>query len=60
MIANPSIRNLIREDKIVQINSIIEISKKLGMITMRDSVIELENKGIISKATAEEIFAASE
>lgn len=60
MIANPSIRNLIREDKIVQINSIIEISKKLGMVTMRDSVIELENKGIISKATAEEIFAASE
>jgi len=60
MVANPSIRNLIREDKIAQINSIIEISKKHGMCTMKDSALELENKGIISKITADEIFSASE
>jgi twitching motility protein PilT len=60
MLANPSIRNLIREDKIAQINSIIEISKKNGMCTIRDSINELEVKGIISKAIAEEVFSASE
>lgn len=60
MLANASIRNLIREDKIAQINSIIEISRKSGMCTIKDSINELEVKGIITKAVAEEILSASE
>jgi len=58
MLSNNSIRNLIREDKVPQIASIIEISKKYGMITMKDSVIDLANRQIITRASAEELLAS--
>ncbi len=48
MLANPSIRNLIREDQIPQIQSIMEINKKQGMITLKDSIAELIDKGLIA------------
>jgi len=60
MIANASIRNLIREDKIPQINSIMELSKKVGMCQMKDSINDLLAKGFISPEVAEESLAASE
>ncbi len=60
MIANGSIRNLIREDKIPQINSIIELSKQAGMLTMKDSIIDLLKKGLISKETHDEALVAVE
>lgn len=60
MIANSSIRNLIREDKIPQINSIIELGKKNGMCLMKDSINELLLKGMISKETAEEALLGNE
>ncbi len=60
MLANVSIRNLIREDKIPQINSIMELGKKAGMCTMKDSINELLDRGFISKQTAEESNIAYE
>jgi twitching motility protein PilT len=60
MLANVSIRNLIREDKIPQINSIMELGKKAGMTTMKDAISELLERGVISKETAEEALLASE
>ncbi len=60
MIANSSIRNLIREDKIPQINSIIELNKKSGMCLMKDSITELFNKGFITKEVMEESLTANE
>jgi twitching motility protein PilT len=60
MFTNPSIRNLIREDKIPQINSIIELSKKLGMCSMKDSINELLANGMISQETADESLIANE
>ncbi|NBV05663.1 MAG: type IV pilus twitching motility protein PilT [Proteobacteria bacterium] len=60
MLANPSIRNLIREDKIPQINSIMELGKKAGMSTMKDSINELLTRGFISKETADEALLANE
>jgi len=60
MIANSSIRNLIREDKIPQINSIIELSKKSGMCLMKDSINDLLIRGMISKEIAEDALAANE
>ena len=59
MIANNSIRNLIREDKIPQINSMIEIGRKQGMITFKDSILDLVNRKIISKDTAERLLISS-
>ncbi len=60
MLANSSIRNLIREDKIPQINSIIELSKKNGMCLMKDSINDLLAKGYISRETANEALAAND
>ncbi len=60
MMANSSIRNLIREDKIPQINSIIELNKKIGMCQMKDSINDLLAKGFISPETAEDALSASE
>ena len=53
MIANNSIRNLIREDKIAQINSIIELNQKLGMCLMASSLRNLFETGLISQETYE-------
>jgi twitching motility protein PilT len=58
MLANNAIRNLIREDKISQINSIIEISKKYGMISMKDSIADLADRKIISVQIANDLIAA--
>ena len=54
MLANASIRNLIREDKIPQINSIIELNRKSGMRLMKHSIEELLAQGLITQETADE------
>lgn len=48
MHVTPAIRNLIREQKTHQIQSIIQINKKLGMQTMDDAILELYLRGMIS------------
>lgn len=47
MIANPAIRNLIRENKTFQIISQIQTNKKMGMQTMDDALFDLYMKGKI-------------
>ena len=37
----PSVSNLIREAKVFQINSVIQTSRKLGMVTLNDALIDL-------------------
>ncbi len=54
MLANASVRNLIREDKIPQINSIIELSRKNGMLLLKDSLKDLMNNDVITQEIAEE------
>ena len=49
MIPNPAIRNLIREDKIHQIYSMMQTGQsKFGMQTMNQSLFDLHSKGLIS------------
>jgi len=48
MIASPAIRNLIREAKAHQINSIIQTSAHLGMKSMDQALRDLYNQGVIS------------
>lgn len=49
MIPNPAIRNLIREDKIHQIYSMMQTGQtKFGMQTMNQSLFELYSKGFLS------------
>lgn len=52
MFATPAISNLIRENKIHEIPSVIETSGRVGMITMNKSLTDLVKQGIISKETA--------
>ena len=49
MVATPAIRNLIREGKSHQIQTSIQTGAKLGMETMDKSLLDLYNKGLISK-----------
>jgi twitching motility protein PilT len=49
MIPNPAIRNLIREDKLHQIYSMMQTGQsKFGMQTMNQSLFDLYSKGLIS------------
>lgn len=48
LIATPAVRNLIREGKTHQINSMIQTGKKYGMQLLDDAVMDLLNKGWIS------------
>jgi twitching motility protein PilT len=54
MLGSPAIRNLIREAKIPQITSMIQMGSKLGMILMRDSLNKLYENGEISAETLRE------
>jgi twitching motility protein PilT len=48
LIATPAVRNLIREQKIHQLYSVIQTGQKDGMCTMNQCLSELYNKGKIS------------
>ena len=52
MIATPAIRNLIREDKIHQIDTSIQTGGKFRMQTMDSSLVDLYNRGLIRKDIA--------
>ncbi len=52
LFATSGISNLIRENKIHEIPSIIETSSQAGMCTLNKSLIEMVQKGLISKDLA--------
>ncbi|MDD6183493.1 MAG: type IV pilus twitching motility protein PilT [Lachnospiraceae bacterium] len=52
LLAIPSVRNLIREEKSFQIPSIIQTNKKMGMQTMDDAIYDLFMKSYIDVETA--------
>jgi twitching motility protein PilT len=54
LIANPAVRNLIREGKTHQIPSMIQTGKKYGMVLLDDYIMELFQSGKIS---ADEAYA---
>ena len=52
MVANTAVRSLIREDKVHQLQGIIEIGQKYGMQTMNQDLAKLFHKGLISMKDA--------
>ena len=48
MIATPAIRNLIREGKTYQIQSMLQTGKKYGMQTLDDAIMSLLERNVIS------------
>ena len=55
MIANTAVRNLIREDKIFQIPSVIQSSGKEGMQSLDQDLQRLLHKGVIDREIAKHI-----
>ncbi len=53
LLNNSAIANLIRNEKIHQINNVIQTSRAAGMQTLDSSIKELVQAGIISKETVE-------
>ncbi len=52
LIATPAVRNLIRENKTYQINSMIQTGKKYGMQLLDEAIMALMKKGWISPEDA--------
>ena len=52
MLMTTAIKNLIRENKTFQIDSMIQTSKKMGMITMDDALLDLVMRGDITPEMA--------
>jgi len=48
----PAVRNLIRENKIYQIDNIIRTSLDIGMITLERSLLTLFREGLLSQEDA--------
>ena len=55
LVGTPAVRNLIRENKIHQIPSIMQTSQGAGMRTRDMALLDLVNKNLISRDTALEI-----
>jgi twitching motility protein PilT len=52
MLMNPAIGNLIRKNETHKIQSTIQTSRRMGMITLDDHLLELVQKGVIERQTA--------
>ena len=59
MLGTPAVRNLIREGKIPQLYSMLQIGSKIGMCLMKDSVQHLLEQGIINEQAAKALLATS-
>ncbi len=60
LIATSAVRNLIREGKIPQIYSLMQVGKRAGMQVMKDSVYALLNQELISADAAKYALNAGE
>ncbi len=54
LIANPAVRNLIREGKTHQIDNVIRTSSDIGMVSLERSLVNLVREGVISVQKAQE------
>ena len=52
MVGTPAIRNLIRENKVAQMYSVIQTSAQLGMQTLDQNLLELVRRNVVSAAEA--------
>ena len=59
MLGTPAVRNLIREGKVPQLYSLMQIGSKVGMCTMKDSVHTLLDDGVVTEQVARALLASS-
>ena len=58
LLGTAAVRNLIRENKIPQISSMMQTGSKLGMRTMKDAVYGLLDSGVITREEARRALAS--
>ncbi len=56
LVGTPAVRNLIRENKIPQLNSMIQTGSKAGMLLMKNSITNLLNNNIITSDEARRLL----
>lgn len=49
LVANPAVRNLIREQKVAQLSSVMQTNREEGMRTLQQHIEELQAQGLIDK-----------
>ncbi|WP_394555031.1 type IV pilus twitching motility protein PilT [Agromyces sp. MMS24-JH15] len=54
MVMNAAVANLIRENKVFQVPSVMQSSRTIGMHTLDQSLADLVNRGVITRHTAEQ------
>ena len=59
MLGTPAVRNLIREARISQLSSMMQMGAKIGMVTMKDCIYGLLNQGIITEEVARSALSTS-
>ncbi len=59
LLGTGAVRNLIREGKIPQLYSLMQMGSKSGMQTMKDSVYRLVNDGLVTDVAAKAALATS-
>jgi len=52
LLSTPSVSNLIREGKTFQLPSVLQTSRKMGMVTMNDALIELVDSKLVEPQEA--------
>ncbi len=52
LLTTPALSNLIREAKTFQIPSVMQTSRKLGMVTLNDALVELVENGLVEPQEA--------
>ncbi|MEP7343790.1 MAG: type IV pilus twitching motility protein PilT [Gemmatimonadaceae bacterium] len=52
LLATPALSNLIREAKTFQIPSVMQTSRKMGMVTLNDALLELVDSGMVEPLEA--------
>jgi len=60
LVGTPAVRNLVRENKIPQITSMMQMGSRYGMITMEDSVKALVNQGLVDPSEMERFAVPGE
>ncbi len=60
LVATPAIRNLIRENQMVQIPSMLQMGSKFGMVPLKQAVETLQAEGHLAEGEAERILARAD
>ena len=60
LVGTPAVRNLVRENKIPQITSMMQMGSRYGMITMEDSVKALISQGLVDPSEMERFAVPGE